>query len=420
MRIEPSTYQATATVGACMAGLAVSDAVAVLHGGAGCEVKLHTLLHRHDPSGAVHRRFVCTKIDEAGLVLDPGETLVAAVRDAVERTNAGLAVVTAASFVEAAGIDHEHVQAELRRAVAVPAVYVVAPDFAGDLFDGYGRALAAIARRFADRVEPGPDRAGRVNLLGYLLDRPFGEHEGNVAELERLLRAIGLDLNVVLLNGSPASRLRALGDAEVNIVLPGGGAAAGELAAALDQRRVDTELPMGLEGTAAWLTAVARATGRDNRAAPVIERESARVRAALRQAAEPLVGRRVALFSDGAKVHGLLHLCRDLRLVPKLAGVLDARVSLVGHADWSGLELLEDPSLQVAHERLAAAAKHREIDLVIGTAHQAAMAWRLGIPALEFGFPCHGYRALVRSPYVGFDGVLLMAMRVLEVVAVTT
>jgi nitrogenase molybdenum-iron protein alpha/beta subunit len=417
MRLEPATYQATASVGACMAGLAVSDGVAVLHGGAGCEVKLHTLLHRGDPSGAVHGRFVCTKIDEARLVLDPGETIVAAVRDAVARTGAGLAVVTAASFVEAAGIDHEHVRAELGRLVAAPAIYVVAPDYAGDLFEGYGRALAAIARRFAGGVGATAGRGGRVNLLGYLFDRPLGEHEGNGAELERLLAGVGLALNVVLLDGARASRLRALGDAELNVVLPGGEAAAEVLGAALGQPRVDAELPMGLGGTASWLAAVARATGRESRATVLIERESARVRALLRQAAEPLVGSRVALFADGAKLRGLLGLCRDLRLVPKLASALDGRTSRCADAAGPDVEWLEDLSLRAAHERLEAAAKRAELDLVVGTAHQAAIARRLGLPALEFGFPCHGYRPLVRSPYLGYEGVLLMATRILEAIA---
>jgi nitrogenase molybdenum-iron protein alpha/beta subunit len=420
MRLEPSTYQATAAIGTCMAGLAVSDGVAVLHGGAGCEVKLHTLLHRHDPTAAVHSRFVCTKVDEVRLVLDPGEALGRAVRDAVTRTGAGLAIATAASFVEAAGIDHDHVRAELERMVPVPAIYVVAPDYAGDLFEGYGRALAAIARRFGREARLPAERAGRVNLVGYLFDRPLGEHAGNVAELGRLLEAIGLALNVSLLDGSPASRLQLLGEAEANLVVPGGEAAADVLHESTGQPRVDVPLPMGLEDTAAWLTAVAQATGRASRAAAVSEREASRVRAALRQAAEPLVGRRVALFADGAKLRGLLGLCHDVRFVPKLVGVLDGRQDRCGGRSHAGLEWLDAPSLRACHERLAAAARDREVDLVVGTALETSMARRLGLAALEFGFPCDGYRPLVSSPYLGYEGVLAMATRLLEAMATRT
>jgi nitrogenase molybdenum-iron protein alpha/beta subunit len=92
-------------------------------------------------------------------------------------------------------------------------------------------------------------------------------------------------------------------------------------------------------------------------------------------------------------------------------------MSLVQRSSPPSLELLEDPPLRLVHERLAAAAKDAAIDLVVGSAHEAAMARALGLATIEFGFPCHGYQALVSSPYVGYEGVLVMAMRLLEAVS---
>ncbi|MBM4394181.1 MAG: nitrogenase component 1 [Deltaproteobacteria bacterium] len=418
MTVEPRTYQAPASIGACVAGIAVSDAVTVLHGGAGCDIKLHTLLRHHNPTGAVHHRVVCTKIAEADLVLDPGVVVGRAAGDIARRTSARLVLVTAASFVEIAGIDRERVVAEVEARVGLPAVYVYAPDFAGDLFDGYGKAAAAVAERML-RDAPdrsASDRAARVNIAGYVHDRPMGDHRGNLAELASLAAAVGLEVNAVLLGGSPVAALADLRNAGFAVALPGGGPAADVLARDAGQPRVDAPLPIGLEATAAFLRAVGGATGRSDRAEARIDEHEARVRALVRQAAEPLTGRRVALFADGHKVAGLLGICRDLRMVPVLAGVLDGRADALPSPLPDGLAVLVDPGQPTCLARIADLAKAGAVDAVVGPAWEVQAARRAGVAGIEFGFPCKAYQPLHPVPYLGYEGVLATASRILEAI----
>jgi nitrogenase molybdenum-cofactor synthesis protein NifE len=414
MTIEPRTLQAPASIGATLCALALRDALGVLHGGAGCDIKLHTLLHHHNPSGDVHRRVICTKITESELVLDPGELLAAAVQDLVRRTDPRLVIVTSAAFVEVAGLDHAHIVSELEERLGIPAVYVYAPDFIGNLFDGYAEALSVVTERFTRELSPGRDRGGRVNLAGYVLDRPYLEHQANLSEAARMLSGVGLTLNATLLDGSPVRQLALLPEAELVAALPDGQGAAAHLSERLDQVVVPVEVPMGTEGSRRWLVALAEAGGAAARARRFADEEADRVRALVRQAAEPLSGKRVALFADAPKLKGLLHLCRDLQLIPTLAGALDGRADLLEDHGWPRLEILDDPGQVTVRDRLAAAGEAQELDLVIGSAHEARLARLAKIPSMEFGFPCRGYQAIHPVPYWGFSGVTAMAMRALE------
>ena len=408
---EPRTYQAPPTVGACMAGLAIPDAVTIFHGGAGCEIKLHSLLVSHNPTGDVHFRVVNTKVSEADLVLDAGEVLARSAGDIAARAHARLVLVTSASFIEIAGIDRDRLSADLERRVGVPVVYAYAPDFAGDLFDGYQKAIAAVAARAVRDARPAADRSGRVNVAGYVFDRPFGDHEGNLAEVRALVEGLGLRLNATLLDGSPAATLERLPAAEACVTLPGGGPAADILASALGQPRVDVELPIGLDATRAFVATVAAAAGAGARAEALLEGREREVRGRVRQAAGSLAGRRVALFADGAKVRGLLGLCRDLRLKPILAGVLDGRVG--GIEAGCGMEVLSDPGQRDCLDRIETLARAGELDLVIGPWVEALAARRAGVAGVEFGFPCRWHVPLGPCPYMGHGGVLAMASRLI-------
>jgi|GEM_PF-3388199 len=415
MSFGAMTFQASASLGAIMAGLAVDDCVAVLHGGAGCDIKLHTLLHEHDPGGAVHRRLICTKIHEDELVFDPGEKLAQAIKDMSGRLDAKMALVSTATFIEISGLDRDHVMEQLAELVDIPAVYVYAPDVDGDMFLGYERALKAIAQAFVDRVKPRHERARRVNLIGYFLDRAGAEHQANIQAAATMLQTLGAELNVVLLDGSPAEKLFDLADAELNVAFPLGVKAARIMKRKLDQRMIELPAPIGTVNTAAFLRGLARELDASEAAEAYIAREEQRVGQLVRQACAPLVGRRVAAFADGERLAGLLGILRDLRMVPVIAGCLDGRHEFIDTDElWPDVEVMEEPTLNETARRLRQAADEQDVDLVIGSEHEVDMAGQVDLTGVEFGFPCKRYQALVPMPYWGYDGVLTLAQRILE------
>ncbi len=416
MSFEPRTLQAPASVGACLAALAIEDAVGILHGGAGCDMKLHTLIHPHDPSGQVHTRVQCTKLRDADLVVDPAARLASMVRAMAERLGSRLAIVTSAGFVEASGLDHGRLEAELNQRTGIECVYVYAPDTGGDLFDGYSHALAALAARFGGGGRTGVPTGGRVNLLGYLPDRPLPEHRANLAELGALLGGLGLTVNATLLDGSPAERLRGVADADLSVALPWGVEVARGLRDAHGIPWVDAGLPIGLDATRSFLARVGEAAGVEAKAAALADEGERRVLGAVRSAAEPLQGRRVALFADGPRLKGLLGLCRDLRMVPVAAGVLDGRVAALDGHGFERLEILDDPGQPTEAAWLERAAAERAVDLVVGPWPEVSMARRAGLAGLEFGFPCRDWRPLWAVPTVGYAGALATASRMVEAV----
>jgi nitrogenase molybdenum-iron protein alpha/beta subunit len=414
---EITTYQASTTVGVCVATLAISDAVGVYHGGAGCDIKLHELLKDHDMTGRVHQRVVCTKVRDEELILDPGEFLAEKSADIFRRVRGKLIIVTATSFVEVAGIDHAHVANDLSSRVDAPVIYVVAPEFSGDLFEGYSKTLGQLAETFVGlRQGANQPDDGKVNILGYFFDRPLYENYGNLTEMKRYLKAMGLETNVVMLGGGPADDFYRLGDASSSLVLPLGKEAGKVLGRLPGHSLMDVPLPMGLRGTRRFIEAIADHHGLGVKAGRLIEREEKRVRDLLRQHAESLVGLRVGVFADGAKLNGLLHMCRDLKLTPVLAGVLDGREELLEEHPWPDLEVMNYPGCNTTYRRLEASRVSNEIDLVIGTSTEVNQARAHGIGGVEFGFPCADYHPMFPAPYFGYSGVPVLGMRLMEAV----
>ncbi len=91
-------------------------------------------------------------------------------------------------------------------------------------------------------------------MLGYPFDRYEGDHEGNLAELRRLLAALELKLGPVLFSGRPWAEIQQAWRARHLVVLPWAHPVRKKLARVLRRRDpLSTGLPMGLRGTARWL-----------------------------------------------------------------------------------------------------------------------------------------------------------------------
>lgn len=140
----------------------------------------------------------------------------------------------------------------------------------GDWLDGYAAVLEALASGMdLDGAKP---EAGSVALVGYLMDRNEGDHRGNLRELERIVRALGLKPVSVWLSGKPYEELRAVRRAGTVVSLPHGRKAGKILAKRLAVDLVEAELPFGLEATRRFVETLGRAFGRERRARDFIAR----------------------------------------------------------------------------------------------------------------------------------------------------
>ncbi len=233
----------------------------------------------------------------------------------------------------------------------------------GSWLDGYAAACEALARRIP--LARGRKGRDKVAVVGYLFDRDEPDHAGNLRELRRLFRALGLDLVSVWLGGRGLPGLREVERAGAIVSLPYARAAARVLGARLKIPVIEAGLPLGLTGTEAFLTAVAGALRRGERARRFLKRELA---AAVHRTQDPDL--------SGA----LAGLCSDLGLL------LPAEGAAPSGAPAAGKSVRPVPA-----------------SLVIGPDIRVPQP---GVIPIHFGYPNYADHPVVERPFLGFTGFL--------------
>ena len=242
----------------------------------------------------------------------------------------------------------------------------------GSWLDGYAAACEALARRIP--LARGRKGRDKVAVVGYLFDRDEPDHAGNLRELRRLFRALGLDLVSVWLGGRGLPGLREVERAGAIVSLPYARAAARVLGARLKIPVIEAGLPMGLTGTEAFLTAVGDALRRGERARRFLKRE---LPALVRQTQDPVwrvIRGRAAALACGHDPHlsgALAGLCSDLGLLLPAPGAA-AAASPGGPAS-----LAIGPNLRIP---------------------------RPDVIPINFGYPNYADHPVVEKPFLGFSG----------------
>ena len=142
-------------------------------------------------------------------------------------------------------------------------------------------------------------RSENVAVVGYMMGRNEGDHKGNIREIERILRALDLELVSTWLSGGDYESLRAVRRAGSIIAFGHGRKAAGILAERLGVRLIDAELPFGLAATKRFVEALGRDFGREAQAEAFIRAGLDAVVPALEWAVpHAFLGRRFAYVGD--------------------------------------------------------------------------------------------------------------------------
>lgn len=281
----------------------------------------------------------------------------------------------------------------------------------GDWLDGYAAVLEALAGGMdLDGAEPEPDA---VALIGYLMDRNEGDHRGNLAELERILRALGLNPVVIWLSGRPYEDLRAVRRASAIVSLPHGRRAAAVLARRLGVPLTEAELPFGLEASRRFVETLGRAFGREERARDFVARELDAVIPRLEWTVpHAFLGRRFAFAGDPHYALGFAELIEDL------GGRLEGTLVVGGarHLSEAGRKSLESRRGTVFEPIPREVAKTwgnlaaGGADLIVGCAFAFDQVDR-GRKWLEFGYPSEDTHFLRDEPFLGFQGALAFLSR---------
>ncbi|MCB9680465.1 MAG: hypothetical protein H6733_03265 [Alphaproteobacteria bacterium] len=420
---------------------AIPDSFLLMHVGVGCKNKATAHLLVHDWKEHANIREGWTEVGDRDLILGASERAGPYLRSWFKRMEPAVMVVTSVTFLDLAGEDLPDKVAAAAADLPCPVVYVKAPGYDPDLYVGYAKLIAEVVR--AQDWKAPPVDPKRVTVTGYLFDRYEGDHEGNLAQIRGLLKALGLELGVTLLSGRPWAELLTAHEAGVVVELPYARPVSKKLARSLKGRTVvRTDLPMGLKGTSRWLRDVGAATGADAaKVARFTEGREAWVLRSLDTMLDRWRSQAVAVIAEAPLAAGLCAMLLELGLDPVLVGV---RGTSLGGADAvrdvlaaDGLalpddaEVIEDPSLASLRDRFAALLQAGRLDGVFGSATDLNVLTTLppesfaadrvdgrfepqGPFLVEIGFPCRDHHALMPMPYLGYGGVVVMAQRIVD------
>ncbi len=399
--------------GVYLAANAIPDASLVVDGPDCALYKAQFIQGRHDLSSTLidcagRSRLLVSSVTVEGIVKDRSAELERLFRDA----SAGRGVVMSASLPMAAitGTQYDLLLRRMTQATGVPGVVIPFGSLGGDWLDGYSETLTALARTVEVRQgDPSPDK---VALIGYFMDRNEHDHLANVAELERMLRALGLDPVSVWLSGRPWKQLEAVRDAGLLVALPHGVEAARLLASRTGARVVELPVPLGIAGTMSWLSELGAAIGRDDAAQRFLAQELydlvPRIRWLVQQV---FLGSRVSFVGDPYLVHPMAEFLEELGCVPVLLASVGRQRNETAPALRA--RVLFEPTAEELRAALQGLPEDRSIDLAIqcdtfGFGGGGAQA------VLPFGFATPLWHAVADTPFVGFRGAATLAHRMAE------
>lgn len=259
---------------------------------------------------------------------------------------------------------------------------------AGDWVDGHAAALAALADVMP--LGAGPARREVVAVVGICVDRREGDREGDLAEVARILNALGLEVCDPWPSLVGVERLSRVARAGTLVALPYGREAARRLANRTGATFLEAGLPVGLAGTSAWVRRVADATGTRDAAEAFLAAELGLAASRLEWVVpHTLLHRRLLLAGDGAWIAAWADAFGEVGC--RVVGALPTAGALPDGCDLPVLDAVPGPDA---------------VDLVIGDHASVAAARRAGASALERGFPNLGEHFVTARPVLGIPGFL--------------
>jgi len=407
MQLTVWTYEGPPHVGAMRVATALENVHYVLHAPQGDTYAdlLFTMIERRAKRPPV----TYTTFQARDLGGDTADLFKVAVREAFERFKPAAMLVGASCTAELIQDD----PAGLAKALAlpIPVVPLELPSYQKKENWGASETFYRLVRALASPNAPAPGakrpvraqgERPRCNLLG---PTALGfRHRDDVAEIEKLLDQLGIDVDVVAPMGATAADIARLGEADFSVVLYPeiANQAAAWLSKTFDQPVVRT-VPIGMGATRDFVAEVAAVAGIDATAL-LADAPSRAPWYAKSVDSNYLTAKRVFVFGDAT------HAIAAARIAARELGF-----TVVGLGTYSrefAREVREAAKLYgiealITDDYLEVEAKVAELqpELVLGTQMERHIAKRQGVPCAVISAPVHVQDFPARySPQMGFEG----------------
>lgn len=206
------------------------------------------------------QRLFCSEVLEPDLLYGVSEKLKQAIAEACAAPQNSLLAVLTSCSLSLIGDDIKGVCKNLQ-----PGCQIIAVDaggLSGEYWNGWSRAVIELLE--CSSLQPAAPEPSSVNLIGSSTCYP--NWEGDMLELKRMLKSVGVKVNLCLLdNGTAWEDLKKTGKAELNVVINEelGLPVAEWLREKLQQKYIITDTPYGFSQSIEWLRKITAALDLD-------------------------------------------------------------------------------------------------------------------------------------------------------------
>jgi len=387
---------------------AMEGTVPIIHAGPGCGVQLfygQNFVGGFRGSGWIGGVAVpSTNTYEKEVVFGGEPRLKEQIENTIDLIDGDRYVVLTGCTSELIGDDVNGVLREFKDKTSI--IHAETAGFRGSSYVGYEILLNA----FIDQlVVKKPKEDNVVNILGIVPSQDVF-WEGNLAEIERLLKKLGLEVNT-LFNGK---QIENLSSAALNIVLsPGIGIEAAEkLKKQFGTPYIVNPIPIGVTETNSFLEKVGEALNLD--VSKVVEKEEKHTYKSIEKVADFIVDfdmqLRFATITDSNYAIALnKFLVNDFGWIPSLAIISDNITETYHEFIKNELKLNASISPEVLFEsdsgRIWDAVEKEAPNYIFGSSLDKDLAGKIGATKLSISFPITDRIVLDRG-YAGYRGAI--------------
>ncbi len=334
-------------------------------------------------------RVAHTLADINNVVLDREAHIAGMIERLATEPEAGMVLVSALPMASITGTQYDRIARDVAVRTGKPVTEVPARSLQGDWLDGYTQVLAAVAREIPAPPGLHPSR-DTVAIVGPLVDRTEADRLADVRELRRILEdGLGLRVASIWPSNVPVRELADVFGAGTLISLPYGRKAAKILKKRTGARLVEASLPVGIDGTSAFVREVAAALDRQEAGERFLQEEKDTWNDRMRHASQGIDGRRFIVIGDPWLAPATIRMIEDAGGLVVAAQTTSSDMRPIG-----GL-----PSLMELESPV-------RVDMVVAPTRGIDAALKMSCPFFEFGFTSYGTHAFFDAPTVGFGGAV--------------
>ncbi len=356
-------------------------------------------------------RVVRTDLDSREYVMGSEDKLSKKILQVWTRYGPTAIVVVRSPVVITQGHDARPVLKDLSKKVGAPLLLVPDKQRAPDHVAGY---LAALEQILGAVTCDGPPVPRSVAVVGHLFDRHEGDQRGNAAELRRLVTLAGGVPGPVLLDGRPLAAYAGAPPPSVVVDLGTDWRGGADLAAPHGATHLPLPLPLGIDGTTAWVRALSAALGVES---PGLDADEIGPLARDLEWVLPrhLHGARAMVFADHQLLGPLVAFLREVGVRVTGIGCTTGPARVPGDLP-PGLPHAP-PGTDALTALVTEARGNGDLDVVIGNGFIRQLVAPAGVPVVELGYPSPTHHALHDAPFLGYRGVRVLTERLINALA---